>query len=514
YFWYGEHVVAAPRLPFLAGGVGACSTDDFETWRLEGIMLHHANLSDMVWGTAPANGLMARDPRVLYNGPGGVFPSAAAAANQTGSGTSSSSSSNALSGGRSSSGNGSAAAATAVRGGIDSTTGDENGAFVMWMGVDDVAQSLRLAGVATAGWADGPFSFRRSLPPDGNETRELAAHTDGRGGAFLTRIYLAEVEYVLPEPVMQPIWRSLSDDGADDTVNYGLSYHRAFYATGSDDYHDIYKQRWRLEDKPWEVYCVDRITGANRSVVYGAFRDDGSYCVEPTEYKLVLGQGYPLVESRYQDPRDAENSAWLPSSVPAVRAQPWSANYRDGSCGLLPDDPAGGIDRWDPRLADGADRPAGAAVVDRSSCSNVADNPPHPTPRDRLVGVQRAVETRLAEFAASSRLTPDLLETTGQLVAMEGRLEGAAASLQDLPALTADAEGPFGWWGGGGEEGEWALASAYRPPVLSGMFWTESDVRNRFHQYESRENDRAFYSTACVLDGECSVNFKDQVALS
>jgi hypothetical protein len=31
--------------------VAACSTDDFVTWRFEGIVLHYANLTDMVLGT-------------------------------------------------------------------------------------------------------------------------------------------------------------------------------------------------------------------------------------------------------------------------------------------------------------------------------------------------------------------------------------------------------------------------------------------------------------------------------
>ena len=64
------------------------------------------------------------------------------------------------------------------------------------------------------------------------------------------------------------------------------------------------------------------------------FNDDGAYCNEPEEYKLVLGQGQPNVTSRFKDPTDPANSAWKPTSVPSVQAQSWSANYKDGLCGL------------------------------------------------------------------------------------------------------------------------------------------------------------------------------------
>lgn len=40
---------------------------------------------------------------------------------------------------------------------------------------------------------------------------------------------------------MQPVWDSVKKK--DGVVDFGLSYHRAFYSQDYDDYHDIYLQR-------------------------------------------------------------------------------------------------------------------------------------------------------------------------------------------------------------------------------------------------------------------------------
>lgn len=40
---------------------------------------------------------------------------------------------------------------------------------------------------------------------------------------------------------MQPVWSSVKHQ--DGSVDFGLSYHRAFYSPDYDDYHDIYIQR-------------------------------------------------------------------------------------------------------------------------------------------------------------------------------------------------------------------------------------------------------------------------------
>lgn len=56
----------------LRGGVGACSTNDFVEWKMEGIMLHYANVSDMVLGREPAGGMVLQQPKVRARGEQGT----------------------------------------------------------------------------------------------------------------------------------------------------------------------------------------------------------------------------------------------------------------------------------------------------------------------------------------------------------------------------------------------------------------------------------------------------------
>jgi len=120
---------------------------------------------------------------------------------------------------------------------------------------------LGMAAVATSAWPNGPFDFRRSFYPDGNKTKDqtvFAPHhkrhpvsaAAAAGGeefehALLGRTYYASVEYVLPLAVMQPIWESVKKPDAKDErdIDFALSYHRAFYESDYDKYHDIYLQR-------------------------------------------------------------------------------------------------------------------------------------------------------------------------------------------------------------------------------------------------------------------------------
>lgn len=59
----------------------------------------------------------------------------------------------------------------------------------------------------------------------------------------------------------------------------------------------------------------------------------GAVCFQPDEYKVVVGQGWPAIRSRFLDPRDPKNNVWRPNSVPSVQAQDWWNNYRRGACG-------------------------------------------------------------------------------------------------------------------------------------------------------------------------------------
>ncbi len=298
---------------------------------------------------------------------------------------------------------------------------------------------------------------------------------------MLARTYYQTVEFVLPEAMMQPTWESAKSRSG--VINYRSNYHRAWYHMGYDNYNDIYAQRWRKEDMPYRVVCQNKITYATREPKPGEETLDGFVCDDP------VGQGNPIITSRFVSPNDSENSWWRPTSVPAVEAQAWSNNYQDGYCGIrkLNDDFA----ITDPNLAD-------FVPVARNTCSNIADNPVHESMQDKLIGVLHVVVTRRAKFVAVSQLTSDFLDTTGWLSAFEGEMESG-----DLISLMMDS-GQLGF--GAGE----SIQSTFAPPVRS-EFETAVDYGTRFSQYIRNHNDRATYSLACVLDGICPVNFRDQL---
>jgi len=435
YYWYGEHQYES-GVSYLLGGVHACSTNDFITWRDEGTMLHFINISDLVHNSSGP--FVASQPKVLYN-------------NMT-------------------------------------------NQYVMWMNIDNTNGTLGLAGVAISDTPNGPFHFVRSFYPDGNTTYDQTVITDDHGVGFLARTYYNNIEYVLPEPLMMPIWESPRAENG--SILFGLNFHRAFYEPENDNYHDIYMQRWRNEDIPWQVVCVNKITGANRTVnTLTGRKADGSYCTSPDEYKITVGQGQPAVASRFKDPTDPEFNKWVPSSVPGVKAQTWYYNYLDGSCGIrkLNDD----YDREDPDIQFKLNLTYN--FEDRSSCSNIADNPLHNNLPDMLIGIQTIMQTRRTKFVAISRLTEDFLDTSGVLTSFEGELEGNTQLISLLMQY-----GQFGLSSGS------TLQSTFQPQVY-GPFKMENDWNSRFHQYESYPNDRAFFSLACVLDGSCPVNFKQHL---
>ena len=216
FIWYGEHKNDAnPRSGFVTGdfaqgGIGACSTRDFKVWKNEGIMLNSVNLTDMV--NESEGPFRVGNPQVIFN--------------------------------------------------------NHTKKFVMWMTLDNEKRDLAMDAVAVSNFTNGPFTFIRSFYPDGNQTRDHAIFKEENGDtAYLIRTYYATVDYVLLSAVMQPIWESVKN--VDGTINFALSYHRANYESNYDDYHDIYLQRWRQEDKPWKILCVNQITQVERDVPYG-----------------------------------------------------------------------------------------------------------------------------------------------------------------------------------------------------------------------------------------------------
>jgi hypothetical protein len=442
YFWYGEHDFSSdPRLN--SGAVMACSTQDFNTWKYEGAMLHYVNATDMINGSDES--FHIEKPKVLYN--------------------------------------------------------EMTQKYVMWMIVDNGTRELGLAGVAVSDEPNGPFEFVRSFYPDGNQTRDQTLFQDEDGSAYLFRTFYQTVDYAMPEAVMQPTWESVKN--ADGSINFALSHHRAEYEPGYDDYHDIYLQRWRTEDKPWKVVCVNRLTKAEREVPYGQehLNFDGEVCNDPFEYKVVLGQGNPTyenskdgIQSRFLDPNDPANNVWTPKSVPNVKAQIWKANYEDGTCGKrkIDDD----MHHFDPSLPF-------REAPDRDDCSNIVDNPIHSTVPDKRIGHETVVQQRRAKYVAISKLTDDYLDTSGVVTTYEGGLE-EGADLLSLVQQFVNKDIPFEW-----AAKEEQVGTAYQPRVHDMHFI--SQPRDASHQYETQFNDHSLYSTSCVYDGQCPENFSSSI---
>ncbi len=429
-FWYTEYNYESKLTSELNGGVVACSSQDLISWRFEGIVFHYVNLSDMVFGKEGP--FIVERPKVLFNPP--------------------------------------------------------TKEYVMWAAMDHkFNRSLAMSAIASSPFEDGPFLFRRSFYPDGNQTRDQVIFVNNENLPVLARTYYQTVEFVLPEAMMQPIWESAKSSSG--IINFRSNYHRAYYDIGYDNYNDIFNQRWRKEDIVYRVICEDKITGERREVKSGTYNADGFICNDPQERKIVIGQGDPIITSRFVSPNNSENSWWRPTSVPAVEAQAWSANYRDGYCGIrkLNDD----YDLNDPNLAN-------FQPEVRDTCSNIADNPVHNAMPDKLIGILKVVLTRRAKFIAFSQLTPDYLDTTGYLSSFEGELESG-----NLISLLTEL-GQFGFGAGN------SINSTFNPPKRS-EYDTAVDYRRRFSQYILNFNDRATYSLACVLDGVCPVNFRDQL---
>ena len=190
----------------------------------------------------------------------------------------------------------------------------------------------------------------------------------------------------------------------------------------------------------------------------------------------------------------SSNNQWIPNSVPGVKAQPWSNNYRDGLCGQRKKDDDLGM--YDPELS-------ALSVEDRSSCSNIVDNPVHPTLPDKLIGPKKVVQQRRTKYVSISRLTSDYLDTSGIMSNYEGEIDNDA----DLLSIIRKAkDNPFGW------KSEEKLSSTYQPMIHDDNFQEADDWDTRFHQYEKSYNDRSYYSASCVYDGKnCPVNFKNQL---
>ncbi|KAG7377910.1 hypothetical protein PHYPSEUDO_010849 [Phytophthora pseudosyringae] len=310
-YWYSEVFNASSG----RGGIGACSSINNNEWRNEGLMLHFTNLTDPFGDRQEDNGgLLADRPKVIFN-------------------------------------------RAAKR-------------FVMWMHVDSAsastANTMGLTGVASSEYPNGPFTFIHSLYPDAapleapggqsvNETHDqtvaVIPSSSKQDAAYLVRTYYKTVEYWLPRPVMDPLWQSVqkpSGTKSGETVtDFGLSYHRAFHHTGYDNPTDIYLQRWRMEDTPWQVICCS-LTNTSKCVsVTKVPQRPQDVCPDGMKKKSILGQGQTqsansttpaVVTTRYQDPNDDANSAFVPTSSALAstswgfqvqNTKTWRGNYFD-----------------------------------------------------------------------------------------------------------------------------------------------------------------------------------------
>ncbi|KAF0684433.1 Aste57867_23574 [Aphanomyces stellatus] len=284
-FWYSEIQVLDSQNNVIGGGIGACSTTDFVTWRNEGIMLHYTNLTDP-FGVNVNQSMLAMRPKVIFN----------------------------------------------------PTTGQ----FVMWMHVDNPLNQMGLSGVAIAKYPNGPFRFMTSFYPSAavegpggqpiNETHDQTVAVTANQEAFLIQSYYKTVEYWLPRPIMDPLWESVKKP--DGSTDFSLNYHRAFFTKDYDNVDDIYLQRFRSEDVPWSITCCDRATNICDPTV--VINNEGC----PAQYKKqVIGQAQfnQTVLSRYKDPHDINKNYFTPNSVPShtdwgfqvYNVKTWRGNYFD-----------------------------------------------------------------------------------------------------------------------------------------------------------------------------------------
>jgi hypothetical protein len=216
-FTYTEYSYQSPVYAPISGGVASCSSQDLKTFRFEGFVLYYNNLTDMVFNT---NGtFVLAKPTVLFNNATKMYVMWAT---------------------------------------MDNALRSINGSKVPPSGSGRLGP-LAISTTASSPYEDGPFLLSRSFYPDGNYTRDQKVFINDENRPVLVRTYYQTVEFLLPRAVMQPVWESVKF--RNGSVNFRNSYHRTIYNVNYDDIHDIKEQVWRKENIPWEVKCVNKITG-------------------------------------------------------------------------------------------------------------------------------------------------------------------------------------------------------------------------------------------------------------
>ena len=410
FYWYGEHRAdVRVRKPTLYGGVGACSTRDFIWWRNEGIVLHYINVSTPfnVTGdhliverpkvlqclesdrTSQENSLRRKLERDVANA---QFVEDASKEELTARQQNQVAEENWLQyitiqgfdlldfiipqqkklvGIRAETqialdtlyfaktdrvkAEGSLSIALSnstsrrIREGIE----PQGTLYVMWMHVDNAANTLGLTGTAQALYPNGPFIYKQSLYPDAPveapgrlPVKESHDHTvivdPETRAAFFVKTFFKDINYWLPRPVMQPLWESINLIDGNGT-DFALSYHRGMYHRGYDDPEDIYLQRWRAEENTWNHTCCYP-SGRCSDELYEPMQDimiltpdtKGNYLERPYRapytygncpygtVKRVRGQAANedlKVKTKYFDPTTPETNTWQANSVPPF--SPW-----------------------------------------------------------------------------------------------------------------------------------------------------------------------------------------------
>jgi hypothetical protein len=132
---------------------------------------------------------------------------------------------------------------------------EQTSKYVMWMYADTFDRTQRYAAVATSCWPSGPYTFLKVVHPDRNENiTDFTLFQNATGAAFIARTYYQNRTYSMPRPIMQPTWESVKSPGstpAAPIVDHAMTYHRALYDVGYDNFQDVYTQRWRQEDREW-----------------------------------------------------------------------------------------------------------------------------------------------------------------------------------------------------------------------------------------------------------------------
>jgi hypothetical protein len=361
---------------------------------------------------------------------------------------------------------------------------------------------LRLAGVAVSHNIAGPYTWVWSVRPDGNETVDLTVVqtplAEGERGpppAFLARTYYSTEAYVLPRPVLQPLWESVkfwpSADANETDINFALNYHRAVYHANYDLPDDMIKQQWRMEDKAWSIQSAKWRETYNQT--YPALPDNAASVTPSQSFSLVRmrpvvdangnpvlrpvvdANGDPVVDANgnpvpnpfdqptYEvdpnfaaityEPKEraaallvylsAEDRKELFKDDANALAQVWDykglAPHIMGQ-GLRPDEVRSRF--MDPSAIPGMGgspwKPESVPAVKAQSWSdnywekNIADNPVIPALPDLLIGERMVIQKRRTKFVALSRLSDDYLSTTGAVTTLEGETTRGDALLAVL----------------------------------------------------------------------------------